>query len=314
MVPNLTADTARVCTLLREQFSTDVADIQPLAGGEFSRAFAFTSNDRAYVVRLSDFVHAAEAFAKDEYAGRQFVSAALPIPRVVAIGQSGNGHFAISERVAGRRLAELSARARRALLPATLDTFAAIARADLGSSRGYGGWDAEGNGRSESWYAFLAAVMDDQAEGFYQHWHTLFDTSFLERDVYEAVYCQMLHLATACPAERALLHCDYHTDNILTDGQRITGVIDWGNACYGDPLYDVAWLQWWFAKEGEPDAVASLCARHAAASHYAERIACYTYHLGLDDLRFYAKTGRRTQYAWTRARLLALIAGDVNRS
>ncbi|HEX4204317.1 MAG TPA: phosphotransferase [Ktedonobacteraceae bacterium] len=37
-----------------------------------------------------------------------------------------------------------------------------------------------------------------------------------------------------------LLHLDYHPFNILTDGNRITGVLDWRNAGAGDPRADVA--------------------------------------------------------------------------
>src|SRR5437868_243549 len=84
----------------------------------------------------------------------------------------------------------------------------------------------------------------------------------------------------------------------LSDGRRITGVVDWANALYGDHLYDVAWLDWWFAKNDHWDAVALLRARHGAAMHFRERIACYECYIGLDDLRFYAKTGRRAQYEW----------------
>ena len=38
----------------------------------------------------------------------------------------------------------------------------------------------------------------------------------------------------------ALLHADYHPLNVLTDGQRITAVLDWTNAAAGDPRTDVA--------------------------------------------------------------------------
>ncbi len=38
----------------------------------------------------------------------------------------------------------------------------------------------------------------------------------------------------------ALLHGDYHPLNVLTDGQRITAVLDWSNAAAGDPRADVA--------------------------------------------------------------------------
>jgi hygromycin-B 4-O-kinase len=309
----LDSDIAQVRALLRDQFGADVEDVVlvRLAGGEFSRAFAVTVDGRGYVVRLSKFDHAAEAFAKDAYAWRYFASPALPIPRVLSTGQVGEQYFAISERVAGRRLEELPLADRRALLPALLDTLDAIGRAEVGASQGYGPWDEQGQGEHATWPDFLVAINENKAEGFYRDWHALFAGPILERAVFEAIYRHMLQLVEYCPEERGLFHCDLHFDNVLSDGRRITGVIDWANACYGDSLYDVAWLGWWFAKYGYPDGVALLRERHRSAPHFAERIACYECHFGLDDLRFYAKTGRREQYEWTRDRLLALVSGEV---
>jgi len=303
-------DIGRVRALLRERFGGEVTEVRPLAGGEFSRAFAFAAGGRAYVVRLGAFVHAAEAFAKDDYAWRHFAAPALPIPRVVATGRSGDDHFAISERVAGERLEALTPAARRALLPALLDAVDAIGRADVRASWGYGPWGSDGHGAYRSWRDYLAAIIENTGEGFYRDWHALFRDSFLERDVYEAIYRRLLRLVVHCPEDRALIHGDLHSDNILTDGRRITGVIDWANACYGDPLYDVAWLGWWFGKGGNRGDVAPLLERWGAVPGHDERIACYECHFGLDDLRFYAKTGRRVEYAWTRDRLLARLAGD----
>lgn len=37
-----------------------------------------------------------------------------------------------------------------------------------------------------------------------------------------------------------LLHLDYHPLNVMTDGQRMTAVLDWANALVGDPRADVA--------------------------------------------------------------------------
>src|SRR6476661_1578572 len=153
----------RIRAILREHFAGEVGALQPLAGGEFSRAFAFESAGRAYVIRFSDSVLADEVYAKDEYAWRRFASPALPIPRVVARGRAERGGFAISERAAGRRVAELSADERAALVPSLLDTLDAIAGADVRGSRGYGPWDAEGNGEAASWRGYLAAVIDNKA-------------------------------------------------------------------------------------------------------------------------------------------------------
>jgi hygromycin-B 4-O-kinase len=306
-------DAAGARDLLRERFADDAADVQPLAGGEFSRAFAFTAGGRAYVIRINAAAHAAEGFAKDDFAWRNFAAPALPIPRVVAVGRAGDACFAISERAAGRTLLAHSPAERRALLPTTLDTLDAIGRADVCASRGYGYWGADGNGYFASWRDYLAAVIADQAEGYYQNWHALFRDSFLEREVYEVVYRRMLRLAERLPAERALIHNDYWFENILADGERITGVIDWANALYGDPLYDVARLGWGAAWPGwwHADGEALLRARYGAMPGYADRIACYELHGGLDDLRFYAKTGRRAEYDWARDRLLDRVAAGL---
>jgi hygromycin-B 4-O-kinase len=127
----------------------------------------------------------------------------------------------------------------------------------------------------------------------------------------------MLRLAARCPEERALIHNDYWFMNILgeigPDGARITGVIDWAIALYGDPLYEVARLAWGADYPGwwYDDGAAFLHARYGAAPGYADRIACYQCHLALDDLRFYAKTGRREEYDWARAKLLARLDGKA---
>jgi len=39
-----------------------------------------------------------------------------------------------------------------------------------------------------------------------------------------------------------LVHADYRTGNLLIEGDRITGVLDWEMAHLGDPLEDVAWI------------------------------------------------------------------------
>jgi hygromycin-B 4-O-kinase len=197
------AAAARARAVLRERLGAEVAALRRLAGGEFSRAFAGEVGGRGYVVRISDFPHSEEAFAKDEYAWRHFASPALPIPAVVARGPAGQGHFAISERAAGVRLAELDPAAREAVLPAALDALDAIGRADVSGSRGYGGWDGRGRGAAGSWRDFLLDVIDDRATGFYAHWHALFETSFLERPVYERVYRRLVELSAHCPEERA---------------------------------------------------------------------------------------------------------------
>jgi aminoglycoside phosphotransferase (APT) family kinase protein len=49
------------------------------------------------------------------------------------------------------------------------------------------------------------------------------------------------HAIRALPdLEATLIHLDYHPLNVMTDGNEITGVLDWTNATFGDPRADYA--------------------------------------------------------------------------
>jgi len=304
-------DEASVAAVFRLHVSDRIDRMQRLSGGVFSRAFGVHAGGERYVVRLCSFPHAAEAYAKDEYAGRQFASPALRIPRIVARGRIGDDQFAIGERIAGRTQQELTPSERRAQLTATLDALDAVARVDVSASCGYGHWNGDGIGTSASWHAYLAAIVENEAAGFFRDWHALFRDSFLERDVYEAVYRTMLRLAASCPEGRALIHNDFQWENVLTEGLHITGVIDWANALYGDPLYEIARLLWWSGWPGwwYDDVEDVLRERYGGADGFEVRVACYTCHVVLDDLRYYATMGNRAEYERARDRILAFVAG-----
>lgn len=53
--------------------------------------------------------------------------------------------------------------------------------------------------------------------------------------------------------ENGLVHFDLHTDNILVEKGRISGIIDWEEACSGDPQYDL--VQFAFDLDGHDQPV-----------------------------------------------------------
>lgn len=58
--------------------------------------------------------------------------------------------------------------------------------------------------------------------------------------VWQAVHRGLPHIRPVLPA---LVHVDYWLGNILWQGGQITAVLDWEEAAYGDPGYDVAYLR-----------------------------------------------------------------------
>ena len=88
--------------------------------------------------------------------------------------------------------------------------------------------------------------------------------------------------------ERHLIHSDLLNYNVLVEDDRISAVIDWGCAMYGDFLYDLAWFEFWSPWYA---AWRGIDFRSEAARHYAsigltvprfeERLTCCQIHIGL---------------------------------
>ncbi|MEU8829156.1 phosphotransferase [Streptomyces sp900116325] len=62
----------------------------------------------------------------------------------------------------------------------------------------------------------------------------------------EAGLAALATLAPYLPDERRMIHGDPLSHNVLAVGGTVTAVLDWGNALYGDHLYDAAWLIYWW--------------------------------------------------------------------
>jgi len=66
------------------------------------------------------------------------------------------------------------------------------------------------------------------------------------------------------PASPALVHIDYYPGNILWDQGRITAVVDWEEAAYGDPGIDVAYCRMQLALDGMDQAADDFLAAYEA--------------------------------------------------
>nr|WP_255639196.1 aminoglycoside phosphotransferase family protein [Deinococcus betulae] len=274
---------SEAAAILQTTCGLTVTDVQPLAGGHFSQAFGFEADGRRLVAR---FGTQDAAYRKDAYAGATFARV-LPVPRVLQISAFQGGTVAVSERAPGRMMSEYSNDFLAQFQPARLELLASLAQVDVSTTTGYGWFDHQGQGGFSSWHAFLAAIMDPCEDGFYADWHSLFGGPLLDRVFFEQVYAQVMRMARYLPEVRGLVHNDLSRENVLMDGTHITGVIDWANALYGDPVYEAAKANWRSGGEW----AGALQLRFSAWPDYKWRLLTYTLHVGLDDLRFYARIG-----------------------
>ena len=237
---------AEVAALLEEHFGKPIQRLEQVAGGQVARTFSFVAEDRAYIVRFNRRMGA--NFEKEVFIAGAYSSPLIPVPRIVHLGRLGELRYAISEKAIGRPLTELAAVDAAALVRVVLRTLDAIHAADVGATAGYGVFGDDGNGLFPSWRRYLEAIREEEPEWeYFGKWHALFETTFLERDVWERHYERMVRLLDSCPEDRFLVHGNFGFGNVLAHGGEVTAVLDWLDAAYGDFLFDVAWLDFWDA-------------------------------------------------------------------
>jgi aminoglycoside phosphotransferase (APT) family kinase protein len=289
-------DLATARGVLTQRFGAEISDVVAAPRqGTWSTTYFFRDAARELVIRFAD---TAWNFEKDQFFSRHS-SVDLPIPRMVAIGSVPGGcHYAVSERAHGAFLEELDAPAMRAALPAVFRALDAMRSVDLSDTAGFGSPLPNFDGERSSWRDFLLAVADDDPEldenpvrGWWKWLESQPEAVRTFRDAYAAMTSRL----DVCPEARHLVHGDLLYGNVLVDHERVSGVFDWQCACYGDFLYDLAWLTFW--SPWYPG-LAAVDVRAEARRHYDAlgldvpgfdgRMYCYELHIGLAHLGYHA--------------------------
>lgn len=270
-----------------------ISELVPIIEGEESRVFGFRHGQNDLVLRVNRDM---EGFRKDDFAYRSFASVELPIPEIIAIGSLADGNaYCVSRRAIGRTLQDLTQIELLPVLEAVAGVMSAISQSDLCDDQGFGPFDASGAGAHTSWRDFLLQVgaLDWRGTGL--------------RGKIEGLLKLVQELAEHCPEQRALVHGDFGSNNVLTDGPRITAVIDWSEALYGDPLYDLAnilfWRPWLICMEAQ---ARWFEAQRPEILKSIERLRCYQLHIGLKQIHASALAGHDEDMTWALKR-----CGDI---
>lgn len=303
------SDPESIAAFLRKRLGIEALDVTELVPGEWSRAFAYRHDGRERVIRISGLE---EAFRKDERAAR-YASDALPIPRVMEVGPVGDGFYAISERLSGDVLETIDAGHLRDLLPSLLATLDAMRLAEVGSTSGYGGWGPDGVGGFPSWRAMLLDAANDHPTRHTHGWRSRLAASETGDGPFLEAYAVLTSLVDHVPEERHLVHADLMNRNVLVTGDRISGVLDWGCAMYGDFLMDLAWIDFWAPWSpgwDDVDVVAAAIEHFEAIGldvpNLAKRLRACQIHIGLDGQAYQAHKGRWAEVERTAARTLEI--------
>lgn len=209
--------------------------IVPAAGG--SRNACYFVDDEL-VVRFNTLDAHFRKFANERAAYDLLAGSGLPVPAVLALDESRAVvpyDFIVLTRLPGANLAE----SWRALAPEQLrglerEAGACLARLHCHSFEAFGKLHALPKRPFETWPSYV----DD----------------YVRRYLAPARQLALVDAATQARLERALaaaqglfaqvrrgalVHCDFHYENILQQGGRLSGLLDFEWAISGDPAYDL---------------------------------------------------------------------------
>jgi hygromycin-B 4-O-kinase len=225
-------------------------------------------------------------------------------PEIVGITQLDDDHFVcISRRARGVRVHDLTSAELREVMASMREVMTAIATSYLAGTTGFGRFDANGAGSHGTWQEFLTSVADPRLFDWKQ-------ISGIDLAVVSDAIRLVMALAERCPEKRCLVHGDFGSYNVMTDGRRITAVIDWDRALFGDPLYEIANLPFW-----REDCLEQLTLALSAAAEDApaakERLLCYQLRIGLQEIYESAIGETPVELAWLTARCKSLVDAGV---
>lgn len=298
-----------VVTLLEQHFEVPVLNLIEVKGSPLMRTFSFLVKNQEYLIRFNKDNMMNSNLPKEKYLSQRLTPNVIPIVPVIEVGRYHDLHFAISQPIQGQRASDLSRQDVQGYFSQLMKMLDALRGFDISDTRGYGVFDDKGQGTSPSWTAFLDLVSKEEDDlNYFGKWYHLFNDTFLERDLFEDIYHRMLGLTSYLPSERFMVHGSYTLHNILIRGGKITAVLEWLDARYGDFLYDVATLDFWHPW---------LDARRRFLHHYQEckvqvpfyleRILCYECYIALGALRFFAYSGNEEYYRNVRAIILSKL-------
>ena len=288
-------------------------DLEPLAGGAWSSAWAYRAAGEELVVRFGPEVSWYEA----DRMAMAFGGPDLPVPEVREVGTTPSGRaYAISVRHHGRFLEDTPAEQGGALAPTLTRLLVALYRVPAAPDIPVT-WHPAG-APVASWREYLlTGLVDDPAKPVHG-WSAALAADRELAALAAAAAGRVRTLADACPERRDLVHGDLLHGNVLVspDVRRVEAVLSWKCSVRGDFLFDAAWCSFWASFHPGIDAASPLSGllsapairadpsarRDAAARHH-----CYELHIGFTHLGWNLWTGNQAALAATAARLAEVL-------
>jgi hypothetical protein len=153
------------------------------------------------------------------------------------------------------------------------------------------------------WVEHMVASVAEGCVGYCQH-----DAMAAHSDETRALLERLRRIADSAHnidvSERDVVHYDFSTHNVLVDGDRITGVVDWDGATNGDAAFDLVTLAAFTYDYAVRDALLGV----AAQLTDPRALTLYAAHMVLRQVDWSLRKQRDFEVAWFMGTGPALLA------
>ena len=280
--------------------------LQDVVSGMDSLVYSYNSGETEYIIRINSKI---EGFKKDEYAYNNFRNEIIKIPKVIEYGSFFHDYYCISKKIKGVTFQDTDENKIEKLLPDIFKIMEEINKFDIKNTTGYGVIDINTNNAFfKSWKDYLLDIFSNE-----YNWNLIYQKNYLDKSLLEEAILTFKSLLPSCKETRKLLHGDFGSNNVLVNNLKITGIIDWDLASYGDPLYEIAnayfWSTWLLCMQKTVE----YYQKHYNEQDNLDLINCYQLHIGLKELYENTLNDNIKMCNWLQNRLKEILISIKNK-
>jgi aminoglycoside phosphotransferase (APT) family kinase protein len=234
--------------IVRKVTGSSPIEKQRIIKGEANEVHAIKiEGSREVIVRINRESEAESRFQKERRAIELVAKAGVAVPRVLLVEslqlEGKSLGISVEERLPGVSLDELAMRMSSEELAETLQRAGTLlSQIHSVKTEGFGELNKDGRGEHASIAGIFAEKNLNEQRLLAAPRSAYFDSNIVKR----ALHILREFQESNPPVAPHLLHGDFGPKHILIDGGQITGIIDFENACGGDPVQEFANWQFFY--------------------------------------------------------------------
>jgi len=283
-----------VLKIIEQVFKKKPVKVEPIGNGVTSKAYSFKIKNLEYVFRIAE---SQNGYKKEESLFKLITYFDKTAPRIYKVGQIGKKFFSISKRCKGVMADKIDFNNPDKLMLNFVKKVYSYHTLSLKNTAGYGNINLDGIGLNNNWGEYIL----EQKQFVSEYW---------DKDYFDFCRSKIQTIIKKLPNTRSLIHGDLGFNNVLVDKNKITGIIDWNDAKFGDFVYDIAYVSFWSKRTDYSKLFYEYYKTQGGLdlNNFRTRMGCYSIHIGLNLLNFFAKINDKKMFDFVKLRLGTCVA------